>query len=181
VPLTQDQLAQPFSAYVAMGARFPDGPNDEYEQLCLSFLPDRRTEAENLLTDVGAKALAWLESSNDEREFIKERSLSHRMGLGGRLTDLEDYLEEIGRKTGTNFAAYLRVLVEEINEKTPWRLGGQPWKHTGHWHSRLRIRKEEPSESALVRQVQLHALQHGKALEAEVVKAKLDELLGDKD
>lgn len=45
VPLTQEeQMAHPLSAYVAMGARFPDGPNDDYEQLCLSFLPDRRTE-----------------------------------------------------------------------------------------------------------------------------------------
>tara|TARA_R110000850_G_scaffold232127_3_gene356879 strand:+ start:493 stop:3051 length:2559 start_codon:yes stop_codon:yes gene_type:complete len=45
VPLTdEEQRSNPYSAYVAMGARFPDGPNDDYEQLCLSFLPDRRTE-----------------------------------------------------------------------------------------------------------------------------------------
>lgn len=45
VPLSEEeQIAHPYSAFVAMGARFPDGPNDNYEQLCLSFLPDRRTE-----------------------------------------------------------------------------------------------------------------------------------------
>jgi hypothetical protein len=63
VPLTEeDQRANPYSAFVAMGARFPDGPNDDFEQLCLSFLPGRRTELGQLFADGSVPEFQHLDS-----------------------------------------------------------------------------------------------------------------------
>jgi len=43
-----EQIAHPYSAFVAMGTRFPDGAPDDFQQLCLTFLPDRRTDIAQL-------------------------------------------------------------------------------------------------------------------------------------
>jgi len=99
VPLTQEeQVATPFSAYVAMGARFPDGPNDEYGQLCLSFLPHRRTEVAQLFSGDstpevrhidslagGANSHPRLEAGNRVREIVIRRRSRPSYALTGSL------------------------------------------------------------------------------------------------
>lgn len=58
----QEQIAHPYSAYVAMGARFPDGAQDDFQQLCLKFLPDRRTEIAQLFEGPEEPTLAHIDN-----------------------------------------------------------------------------------------------------------------------
>ena len=96
---------------------------------------------------------------------------------------IEDHLKRhIGLKPpwgDEGFGAYIQLLLDEINDKTAWDLRMQPWKHYSSWNTRLRVRKELSQESDLVRRVQLFALEHGKAIDQDRVKAKIAELLVD--
>lgn len=40
----EQKQADPFALYIACGAIFPDGPGDDYDQICLKAKPDHRTE-----------------------------------------------------------------------------------------------------------------------------------------
>lgn len=58
----EDQIAHPYSAFVAMGARFPDGAKDDYQQICISFLPQRRTEIAQLFEGAEPPALQHIDT-----------------------------------------------------------------------------------------------------------------------
>ncbi len=123
------------------------------------------------LSDEAANLLSWI-TDLDEAEM--------EYGLSPVVND------ELGREIGIkspwesdNLPAYLQILVEEISDKTPWELRLQPWKHHSSWHSRIRIRKSNDLESSLIRQIQLYALEHGKAVPGDAVREKLAMLLGE--
>jgi len=51
------------------------------------------------LSDAGALLLTWAEDPEHRKEFVKERSLSHKIGLSGRTGVLSRYFDEVGRKS----------------------------------------------------------------------------------
>ena len=97
---------------------------------------------------------------------------------------VEDALKkEIGIKCpwdDRNFSAYIQLLIDEINDKTPYDLKLQPWKDYSDWKTRIRVRKKESEESKIIQQIQLYGLQLGKFLEEHRVKELLTQLLDPK-
>ena len=62
-PTTDDEKrSHPFTAFVTAGSQFPDGPKDDYQQLCFRFLPDRRTEITQLFSATDTPSLAHIDS-----------------------------------------------------------------------------------------------------------------------
>lgn len=57
---------------------------------------------ECFLTDPGLALLEYVRSGQLGTEFVRERSISHRMGLYGREGCVEEYLHEIASKTPLN-------------------------------------------------------------------------------
>ncbi|MDB4657249.1 PglZ domain-containing protein [Verrucomicrobiales bacterium] len=107
VPLTEEeQRSNPYSAYVAMGGRFPDGPNDDYEQLCLAFLPDRRTE------------LGQLFAGDALPEFQHIDSLAGGANSHPRLEAIFNTGE--ATKIVTSFLAPSDVVEKELDASTEW-------------------------------------------------------------
>jgi len=51
------------------------------------------------LSDAGALLLTWAEDPEHQKEFIKERSLSHKIGLRSQTGVLHRYFDEVGRKS----------------------------------------------------------------------------------
>lgn len=51
------------------------------------------------LSDAGALLLTWAEDPEHRKEFVKERSLSHKIGLRGQTGVLSRYFDEVGRKS----------------------------------------------------------------------------------
>ena len=44
----REQVEEPFSCFIAGGYIFPNGPKDEYRNLCNAFLPSKQKEVEDL-------------------------------------------------------------------------------------------------------------------------------------
>ena len=121
------------------------------------------------LGEDSAKLLEWIEGLT-EKELLEQWS-----------PVVEDSLEEhIGIECpwdDRNFSAYIQLLIDEINDKTPYDLKIQPWKDYSEWKTRIRIRKKESEESKIIRQIQFYGLQQGKLLEEGQIRQFLDELL----
>ena len=77
------------------------------------------------LNSHSAKLLEWIKGLT-EKEFLQEWT-----------PVVEDALEkEIGIKcpwNDRNFSAYIQLLIDEINDKTPYDLKIQPWKDYSDW------------------------------------------------
>lgn len=58
----EEKRVHPFTAFVTAGSQFPDGPKDDYQQLCYRFLPDRRTEITQLFSATNTPSLAHIDS-----------------------------------------------------------------------------------------------------------------------
>lgn len=124
------------------------------------------------LNNHSAKLLEWIEGLTEE-ELLEEWT-----------PVVEDALKkEIGIKCpwdDRNFSAYIQLLIDEINEKTPYDLKLQPWKDYSDWKTRIRVRKKESEESKIIQQIQLYGLQNGKLLEEQRVREFLTQLLNPK-
>jgi hypothetical protein len=57
-----DLCADPFAAFVAAGAVFPDGVGDDYRQLCLQFLPEQSGVIEGMFATGDAPAISVINS-----------------------------------------------------------------------------------------------------------------------
>lgn len=116
-----------------------------------------------------AKLLEWIEGLTKE-ELLEEWT-----------PVVEDALKkEIGIACpwdNRNFPAYIQLLIDEINDKTPYDLKIQPWKDYTDWKTRIRVREKESEESKIIRQIQFYGLQQGKFLEKQRVKELLTQLL----
>ena len=91
--------------------------------------------------------------------------------------------KEIGIKcpwNNRNFSAYIQLLIDEINDKTPYDLKIQPWKDYSDWKTRIRVRKKESEESKIIQQIQFYGLQQGKLLKEQRIKELLTQLLDSK-
>lgn len=71
-----------------------------------------------------------------------------------------------------NSGALLEVLVEEINDRTPYLLRLIPWTICSRIQHRILVKKRDP-DGNLVRQIQVRALDKGIALPAKVVEDAL--------
>ena len=124
------------------------------------------------LNSHSAKLLEWIKGLT-EKEFLQEWT-----------PVVEDALEkEIGIKcpwNDRNFSAYIQLLIDEINDKTPYDLKIQPWKDYSDWKTRIRVRKKESEESKIIQQIQFYGLQQGKLLKEQRIKELLTQLLDSK-
>lgn len=124
------------------------------------------------LNSHSAKLLEWIKGL-PEKEFLQEWT-----------PVVEDALEkEIGIKcpwNDRNFSAYIQLLIDEINDKTPYDLKIQPWKDYSDWKTRIRFRKKESEESKIIQQIQFYGLQQGKLLKEQRIKELLTQLLDSK-
>lgn len=57
-----DLCSDPFAAFVAAGAVFPDGAGDDYRQLCLQFLPEQSGAIEGMFATGDAPAITVINS-----------------------------------------------------------------------------------------------------------------------
>ena len=124
------------------------------------------------LSGDSAKLLEWIEGLNDKELLeewspVVEDSLEKRIGIECPWED-------------RNFSAYIQLLIDEINDKTPYDLKIQPWKDYSEWKTRIRIRKKESDESKIIRQIQFYGLQQGKLVEEHRVRELLTQLLNSK-
>lgn len=131
-----------------------------------------RPSLENLygLSKDAALLLEWVQSLGPDRLW---------QGLSPIVEDC--LLQEIGIRVPwkmENLAAYLAILTDEINERTPWDLRVQPWNHQQHVKTRLRVKKRETAEADVVRQIQWLALQQGRAVAASEVVEQLAKWIG---
>jgi len=124
------------------------------------------------LNSHSAKLLEWIKGLT-QKEFLQEWT-----------PVVEDALEkEIGIKcpwNDRNFSAYIQLLIDEINDKTPYDLKIQPWKDYSDWKTRIRVRKKESEESKIIQQIQFYGLQQGKLLKEQRIKELLTQLLDSK-
>lgn len=57
-----DRCSDPFAAFVAAGACFPDGAGDDYRQLCLQFLPEQTGQIEAMFASGEPPAISVINS-----------------------------------------------------------------------------------------------------------------------
>lgn len=57
-----DRCSDPFAAFVAAGACFPDGAGDDYRQLCLQFLPEQTGQIEEMFASGEPPAISVINS-----------------------------------------------------------------------------------------------------------------------
>lgn len=112
-----------------------------------------------------AKLLEWIEGLTKE-ELLEEWT-----------PVVENALEkEIGIECpwdNRNFSAYIQLLIDEINDMTPYDLKIQPWKDYSDWKTRIRVREKASEESKIIQQIQLYGLQKGQIIEEKIVKELL--------
>jgi hypothetical protein len=75
-----------------------------------------------------------------------------------------------------NSGAYLRLLIEEINEKTPYSLCLIPWKNCGRDHHRILVRRDPEGDEDLVKKIQIRGLDKGVHLSVLQVEQTLEKL-----
>ncbi|HVF70068.1 MAG TPA: hypothetical protein VM940_00485 [Chthoniobacterales bacterium] len=77
-----------------------------------------------------------------------------------------------------NFPAYLQMLIDEINQNTPFDLRLQPWHQHGKIKSRIRVGRKRTALENLIKRIQLLALESGRSLDAGVARAVIEKLVG---
>lgn len=76
-----------------------------------------------------------------------------------------------------NLAAYLELLVEEINEKTEFDLRIQTWHHYGKAETRIRVKMKRLELESVVQTVQLYCLKNNRVLSRDQVEQAIKALL----
>lgn len=74
------------------------------------------------LTSAGSKLLAWASNPKTAKEPIKEISLSHKLGMNGRLGHIDDLVHEIAAKAG------MQIMGETKGSR--WQRGGAIYRFT---------------------------------------------------
>ena len=78
-----------------------------------------------------------------------------------------------------NFAAFLQMLLDELNDRTEYDLSLQPWRQHGAIKSRIRVRRKRSTLDDLILQLQSWALRSGIHVDGERARASLESLLGE--
>jgi hypothetical protein len=58
----EEKIANPYSAYVAMGAQFPSEPSHDFQELCIDFQQDRRSEIAQLFAGQETPTIAHIDN-----------------------------------------------------------------------------------------------------------------------
>ena len=120
------------------------------------------------LSSRAAKIFEWmLDLHDDEFELgmtpCVEAKAEEQMGIKGLAYN-------------QNSEALLRLLVEEINEKTPYLLRLIPWKDCARDYHRILLRRDPEGDEDLVRKIQIRGLDKGVHLTSLQVERMLREL-----
>lgn len=75
-----------------------------------------------------------------------------------------------------NSKAVLQLLIEEINEKTPYSFGLIPWYSHPRDQHRILMRRKEDLDTQITRMIQIRGLEKGVGLSAAVIEEALREL-----
>ena len=109
-------------------------------------------------------------------------TLREKEWLGSLTPPVEEHLKHrIGISTdwhGENLGTYLSMLVEEISEKTEWKVTVHFW--AGGWHGarhRLLVKHKPTSFEEVVQHIQMLAIRRGKLLARETVEAAVRAVL----
>lgn len=78
-----------------------------------------------------------------------------------------------------NFAAFLQMLLDELNDRTEYILSLQPWRQHGAVKSRICVRRKRSTLDDLILQLQAWALRSGIHVDSERARASLESLLGE--
>jgi hypothetical protein len=118
-----------------------------------------------------AKLIEWIESLRHDELLgcytpIVEDECERRIGIESPWDDDE------------NFPAYLQMLVDEINEKTDYRLRVQPWKRYASFKSRIRVGREKPDLDDVLQRLRSIAWARGITLDAARTRNTLERLIG---
>ena len=101
--------------------------------------------------------------------------------LLGTTPEVEDRLEQdMGIKTewrDENLRAFLELLVEEINEKTEFKLTTIPWRRYSRETTRILVKKKETDLEGVVRSVLALGWSRNRALDAGKVREAIQVLL----
>jgi hypothetical protein len=124
------------------------------------------------LSAEAAKLLAWIEKLPSEQMHgcyspVVEDSRQRWIGIASPWGD-------------ANFAAYLQMLLDEINEKTEYNLRLQPWNHYSSTKSRIRIGRKRPVMDDVIKQLQWNAWRQGVSLDPVRVQQILEQLVAGK-
>jgi hypothetical protein len=77
---------------------------------------------------------------------------------------------------GQNSKVILQLLIEEINEKTPFSLSLIPWYEYPRDQHRILMRKKDNPEAVITRMIQIRGLEKNIALSASVVEKAIQDL-----
>jgi len=120
--------------------------------------------------------------SKDTSALLKWILSLHPSDYLGNLTPtVEDNAKlKIGFETKwpeENMPALVQMLLDEINEKTEFRLKIQMWKDYSTHKTRISVNRSIPEIDRVVRQIQLLGLSESRLLKTEVIKETLHSLL----
>jgi ankyrin repeat protein len=114
------------------------------------------------LSHDAARLLEWIES-RDKKEMlgswtpVVEPAVTREIGL------LSEWPEE-------NLAALFQMLVDEINDKTIYQLGLQPWKEQGQIRTRIKVAKRASKHESMAQTIARAAKETGIGLTDEQIE-----------
>ncbi len=117
------------------------------------------------LSEKAAKILEWIWSLHDHEMEMDmtppvEPAARERIGI--------EHLD-----SDRNSRVVLELLIEEINERTPYLLRLIPWKDYARDYHRILVRKKSNREDDLVREIQILGIEKGVCVEAADARAAL--------
>jgi hypothetical protein len=122
------------------------------------------------LSSNAGKILTWIWSLHDDEIHMGmtpcvENAARDQIGVGKL-----DYDQ--------NSKVILQLLIEEINEKTPYSLSIIPWHEYPRGQHRILMRKKENPEAEITRMIQILGLEKNVALSASIVEKAIQDLWG---
>jgi hypothetical protein len=147
---------------------------------------------------------AWETSVEAIRQELAQPSLEERFGLSAEAAKLLAWIEKLPSEQmlgcyspvvedarqrwigisspweDANFAAYLQMLLDEINEKTEYNLKVQSWHHYSSTKSRIRVDRKRPVMDDVIKQLQWNAWRQGVSLDPVRIQQILEQLVAGK-
>lgn len=153
-----------------LGAVLEDGWTWEKAKESIREVRDRNDPCETYgLSPKAGKILVWIWSLHDKEIFMGmtpcvENAARNQIGV-----EKLDYNQ--------NSKVILQLLIEEINEKTPYSLSLIPWYEYPRDQHRILIRKKENPEAVITRMIQILGLEKKIALSTSIVEKAIQDLL----
>ena len=122
------------------------------------------------LSSPSGSLLAWI---------LNLRKGEYQLGM---TPPIEDHLETgmtlgLGSKEEENLAAYVDLMLEEINENTEFNLRRIPWKRYSHTQTRILVKRKPAGLDSVVRSIQHLGLEKSMVLDFDKVRKVVQNLL----